>query len=34
MLRLLIERNRHDTIWLHFAVRTKDNRRKIDFLKV
>ena len=31
---LLIEKNRHGTIWLHFAVRPKDNRRKILFLSV
>ena len=31
---LLIERNRYGAIWLHFAVRPKDNRRKIAFLKV
>ena len=30
---LLIEKNRQGTIWLHFAVRPKENRRKIDFLK-
>ena len=30
---LLIEKNRKGTIWLHFAVRPKENRRKIDFLK-
>ena len=26
---LLIEKNRYGTVWLHFAVRPKDNRRKI-----
>ena len=26
---LLIERNRYGAIWLHFAVRPKDNRRKV-----
>ena len=29
---LLIERNRHGAIWLHFAVRAKENRRKIMFI--
>ena len=29
---LLIEKNRQGTIWLHFAVRPKDNRRKIAFI--
>ena len=29
---LLIERNRYGAIWVHFAVRTKDNRRKILFI--
>ena len=29
---LLIERNRYDAIWLHFAVRPKDNRRKVLFI--
>jgi len=29
---LLIERNRYGAIWLHFAVRPKDNRRKIAFI--
>ena len=29
---LLIEKNRYGAIWLHFAVRPKDNRRKIAFL--
>ena len=26
---LLIERNRYGAIWLHFAVRARDNRRKV-----
>ena len=29
---LLIERNRYGAIWVHFAVRPKDNRRKILFV--
>ena len=29
---LLIEKNRYGAIWLHFAVRPKDNRRKILFV--
>ena len=29
---LLIEKNRHGAIWLHFAVRPRDNRRKVNFL--
>jgi hypothetical protein len=29
---LFIERNRHGRYWVHFAVRPKDNRRKIMFL--
>ena len=29
---LLIERNRHGRYWVHFAVRSKDNRRKTMFL--
>ena len=29
---LLIEKNRYEAIWLHFAVRPKDNRRKISFI--
>ena len=29
---LLIEKNRHGAIWLHFAVRPKDNRRKVAFI--
>ena len=31
---ILIEKNRYGAIWLHFAVRPKDNRRKILFLSV
>ena len=30
---LLIERNRYGVIWLHFAVRPKDNRRKVAFIQ-
>ena len=30
---LLIERNRNSGYWLHFAVRTKDNRRKTMFIQ-
>ena len=29
---LLIEKNKHGAIWLHFAVRSKDNRRKVMFI--
>ena len=29
---LLIEKNRYGAIWLHFAVRPRDNRRKIAFI--
>ena len=29
---LLIERNNHGAIWLHFAVRPKENRRKVLFI--
>ena len=29
---LLLEKNRHGAIWLHFAVRPKENRRKLLFL--
>ena len=29
---LLIERNRYGAIWVHFAVRPKENRRKILFI--
>ena len=30
---ILIEKNSKGSIWLHFAVRPKDNRRRIEFLK-
>ena len=30
---ILIEKNRYGAIWLHFAVRPKENRRKTMFLK-
>ena len=30
---ILIEKNRHGAIWLHFAVRPKENRRKTMFLQ-
>ena len=30
---LFIERNRHGRYWVHFAVRPKGNRRRIEFLK-
>ena len=29
---LLIERNRYGTIWLHLAVRPRDNRHKVAFI--
>ena len=29
---LLIEKNRYGAVWLHFAVRPRDNRRKIAFI--
>ena len=29
---LLIERNSHGAIWLHFAVRPSGNRRKVCFI--
>lgn len=29
---LLIEKNRYGAVWLHFAVRFKDNRRKVSFI--
>ena len=31
---LLIERNRYGAIWLHFAVRPKENRHKVAFIIV
>ena len=31
---LLIERSPKGTYWLHFAVRPKDNRRKVRFIQV
>ena len=31
---LLLEKNRHGAIWLHFAVKPKDNRRHVLFLTV
>ena len=31
---LLLEKGQHGKIWLHFAVRPDQNRRKIDFLVV
>ena len=31
---LFIERNKAGSYWIHFAVRPKGNRRKIDFIKV
>ena len=31
---LLIEKNRYGAIWLHFAVRPSENRRKVLFLSV
>ena len=30
---LLIERNRYGAIWVHFAVRPSNNRRKVAFLR-
>ena len=30
---LLIEKNRYGAIWLHFAVRPKENRRKVAFIQ-
>ena len=30
---LLIEKNRYGAVWLHFAVRPKDNRRKVAFIQ-
>ena len=29
---LFIEKNRYGRCWVHFAVRPKDNRRKVGFL--
>ena len=29
---LLIERNRYGAVWVHFAVRPKDNRHKVLFI--
>ena len=29
---LLIEKNRYGAVWVHFAVRPKENRRKVAFL--
>ena len=29
---LLIEKNRYGAIWLHFAVRPKDNRHRLNFI--
>lgn len=29
---LLIEKNKHGAIWLHFAVRAKGNRRRVLFI--
>ena len=29
---LLLEKNRHGAIWLHFAVRPKENRRKVNII--
>jgi hypothetical protein len=31
---LLIERSKKGTYWVHFAVRPKDNRRKVMFIQV
>ncbi len=30
---ILIEKNRYGAIWLHFAVRAKGNRRKVNFIQ-
>ena len=30
---LLIERNKHGAIWLHFAVRPSNNRRKVSLIQ-
>ena len=29
---LLIERNRYGAVWVHFAVRPKDNRHRVNFI--
>ncbi|QVJ81225.1 Peptidase M15 [Prevotella sp. khp1] len=29
---LLIEKNRYGAVWVHFAVRPKDNRHKVSFI--
>ena len=29
---LYIEKNKYNCYWVHFAVRPKENRRKISFL--
>ena len=29
---LLIEKNRYGAVWVHFAVRPKDNRNKVSFI--
>ena len=29
---LLIEKNRYGAVWLHFAVRPKDNRHRVNFI--
>ena len=29
---LLIEKNRYGAIWLHFAVRPKENRHRVNFI--
>lgn len=31
---LIIEKNKHGTYWLHFAVRPDENRRKVMFIQV
>ena len=31
---LFLEKNSAGRYWIHFAVRPKGNRRKIDFIKV
>ena len=30
---LLIEKNRYGAVWLHFAVRPKENRHKVAFIR-